>query len=146
MQSAGRQIFRLSYMREKDFQTKLTRWAKHNLTESCAIEAKITHTKRLPFNAVLPHQRQALLHANHGTLAYKIPDIGFGQKPFDMVVLANAKAYVAVMFYARGVKHFYLIPIDAWQKAAMTRAYRSITEPEVATIGQRHELARAEPI
>lgn len=126
-------------MKELNFQTRLTRWAKYNLDHSCAIEAKITKTTRLPLSHLAPHQRLALKASKRGCIAFKIPDVGLGQKPFDMFVLRQVSAYVAVMFYARGCDHFYLIDIDAWDDFATS--HKSLLESDAQRIGRRCSLA-----
>lgn len=126
-------------MKEKDFQTRLTRWAKHTITHSCAIEAKITKTRTLLVSAVQPHQLLALRASTRSVLAFKLPDVGIMQKPFDMFVLAHSDAFLAIQFYRRAVNHFYLVPIDAWDAFVATGA-KSITEKEVERIGQKYIL------
>ena len=127
-------------MRESDFQTKLTRWAKHNLDHSCAIEAKITKTRRLPFSALQPHQLMALQASRRSALAFKIADLGLTPKPFDMFVLVKARAYIAVQFYTKGCKHFYLIPVEAWEQAETAATSRSLTEEDVSKISLKCHL------
>lgn len=100
-------------MTERDFQTRFTRWARHHIKESCACELKISHTKTLPFTAVKEHQRSSLLAAKKACLVYKIPDVGFDQKPFDCVILNKTNAYLVILFHVnRGDKEFYMIDID----------------------------------
>jgi len=129
-------------MREKDLQTRITRYVKNRWQhQSAAIELKITHSKSLSFAAVKDHQIAGLLVAKHGTLAYKIPDTGYDQKPFDMVVLTGAEAYILIMYYQKGCRICYIIDIDVFQKEKETSKRKSLTEERCAEIGEKIVLA-----
>lgn len=109
-------------MQEKDFQTKFSTWWKYNkIYES--FELKITKKSSLPFSRLEPHQLHWLKFGG----GYKIPDVGFDQKPCDFIT-GKPGGYVAVQFYKRGVKHFYIIHIDAWEKCEKTCGRKSLTE------------------
>jgi hypothetical protein len=123
-------------MTERDFQTRFTRWARHNIKESCACELKICKTKTLPFSAVKVHQRSSLLAAKKACLVYKIPDVGFDQKPFDCVILNKTSAYLVVLFHVkRGDNEFYMIDIDTVEDiiAAGRKSIDKETAKEAAT-------------
>lgn len=126
-------------MKEKDFQTRFTRWLRYRWSGSGAFELKICHEKSLPFDAVQPHQEAALLAASDTGLEYKIPDDTRGSKPFDCFKLC-APAFVVVMFYERGTNHFYLISIEVWlfERANSTR--KSLTEERAREIGKLCEF------
>lgn len=123
-------------MKEKDLQTRFSRWLRHNASEygSCAYELKITKGPSVAFASLASHQRLGLLAAKHavGGLCFKIPDAGMGQKPFDQFCLVGGGAYVVVQFYARGVDWAYLVDIDAWVNLERVWERKSITEPELA--------------
>lgn len=115
-------------MTEAKFQTEFTRWAKHNMKTTAAFELKICNEKSLPFNAVKEHQVANLLSARNRSLVYKIPDAGYDQKPFDCFCLSGCEAYVVVMFYTRGEKEFYMIPIDSFVRMQQNSEKKSFTK------------------
>lgn len=127
-------------MKEKDFQTKFTRWLHYRFPGSGAFELKICKGKSLPFSAVQPHQLEALQLASHTGLEYKIPDDSKGAKPFDCFRI-NAPAYVVILFYQTGCKHFYMIDIQSWLSYIQHSDRKSITEAEADRIGTRHEFS-----
>lgn len=123
-------------MRERDLQTKLTHYCRNKWKDgSAAIEVKITKSKSLPFNKVLEHQVAALLLSKHGTFNYKIADTGYDKKPFDMFILNQSKAFIAIMFYTRGCRTIYLIDIDVWCHETKTSKRKSLTEKRAKEIG-----------
>lgn len=93
------------------------------------------------FDAVKPHQINALKVAKHGKLAYKIPDVGIEQKPFDCIFLTGLPAYVLIMFYKKGEKKFYIIDVDVYEKESIESVRRSLTEERASEIGEVYELA-----
>lgn len=107
--------------REAKHQTVFNHWLKHVYKQTAAFELKQTNTS-LPFSALAPHQKEALLNAKHGVLAYKIPDVGY-QNPFDCICLSKIPAYVVVKF----PKSFELISIDIWIKEEEISTRRSLT-------------------
>ena len=123
-------------MLEKDFQLKFNKWVKHNVKGTAVFELKITHGKSLPFNAVQEHQINALRLAKHSSIHFKIPDSGYAQNPFDSFQIANAPAWVVVMFYQRGQKKFYMIDVDVWIKEEETSDRKSLTEERAKEIGK----------
>lgn len=128
-------------MKEKDFQSKFNIWLKHNPSYYGAFELKLTHDPSLPFSAVSAHQVRNLDNAKNSHLIYKIADEGFGQKPFDCFKLQKSPAYIAIMFYRRGQKTFYLIDIDVWIDHVLGSERKSITEKEAVEIGYTCKLA-----
>lgn len=127
-------------MKEKDFQTKFTRWL-HYRYEGCgAFELKITHEKSLPFRALQDHQAAALVAVKHGGIEYKIPDDTIGSKPFDCFRLVGP-AFVIVMFYKHGCRTFYAIDIDDWLREVNVSTRKSLIETRAAEIGTTHQFA-----
>jgi penicillin-binding protein-related factor A (putative recombinase) len=126
---------------EAEFQTQFSRWAKYNLKQTCAWELKFTKEKSLPYNHLAEHQEMALKLAKHGSISYKIADVGQAPKPFDGFTISSGNAFVVPIFYRRGVKVFYLIDIDAWCEHRNKSSRKSITEPECEEIGLACHLA-----
>lgn len=123
-------------MTEQKFLTQLQKWLRANSFPTCVIEAKVAKGKRLPYSALKPHQFRNLRNARKSMITYKIPDDGFGQKPFDCVVFNNVPGYVAVMFYEKkGTKDFYLIPAQAWRFAEVRDTEKSLTPKKADIIG-----------
>lgn len=109
-------------MKEKDFQTKFLKWLKNNpekIKGSAAFELKLTKKSSLPFDAVKPHQVDALLAVKSSGLSYKIPDDSRGYKPFDCFRLNTPNAFVVVQFYTPYEKEFFIIDILDWQRLRM---------------------------
>ena len=130
-------------MEESDFQTKFSTWLKYHPEYWGAFELKITDPDdiSIPFSAVTPHQVRNLSNAKNLHFIWKIPDEGFSQKPFDCFKLQSVPAYVVIMFYRRGQKNFYIIPIDDWITKAETSTRKSLTEKEASEIGYIGTLA-----
>lgn len=128
-------------MKEKDFQTKFTRWAKANIRENAAFELKLAKAPSLPFDAIAEHQVANLLSVKHRSLTYKIPDAGFDQKPFDCFTFSGASAYIVIMFYEkRGEKEFYLIDIDEFLRWKDMSKRKSLTRAEAIGLCTRTGL------
>lgn len=127
-------------MLEKDFQIKFNRWAAHHLKENAVFELKLEKGKSLAFNRLEEHQRNALFLSKHEKIIFKIPDAGY-QNPFDSFMMAEVNAYVVVMFYQRGQKKFYMIPIDEWIAEEQVGGRKSLTEERAAEIGKTCVLA-----
>lgn len=121
-------------MKEADFQTKFSRWARHFLTQTAVWELKLARGP-LPFSAVKEHQERALLLASQTCIHYKIPDVGMAQKPFDGMTICKSPAYVVIQYEKRGNKEFFLIPIDVWVKEKYQSVRRSLTEERCREIG-----------
>ena len=97
--------------RESTFTTKFKKWLHSSLTEptATAYEVKVTPHNRIPFDAVKPHQLEALFAVTDGKFLYKIPDAGW-QNPFDLVVLSRQDAFVVLAFLPeKGKASVYLI-------------------------------------
>lgn len=118
-------------MKEKDFNIRFNHWLKVVHRTTGAYELKVTKTDSLPFSAVKPHQIAALRAAKNGTLVYKIPDIGLGQKPFDNVCLSGTAAFVGVL-YPSGVA--YLIDVDIFIGESQTSERKSLLEARAKVI------------
>lgn len=123
-------------MKESNFQSDFTRWKRNNKNIGVLFELKITKTGSLPFSRLEKHQKDSLLKAKHDELCLKLADIGYERKPADMFCVSGP-AFVVVMFYSWGVKHFYLIDIDVWCKEDTESKRRSLTEQRCAEIGQK---------
>ena len=119
---------------EKNFTTDFNKWLKYRAKFTGAFELKCTNKQSIPFSAVEEHQEDALYAAKHGTVVYKIPDTNITPNPFDTFVLANAPAFVVIMFGAKS-DHFYLIDIDVWQEEKKKSSRKSLTEERAMQIG-----------
>src|SRR3990167_3383382 len=111
---------------EQKFTTEFRKWLMVNLKQTGAYEIKIAHGKSLPFASVKEHQIQALYHAKHGTISFKIPDCGF-QNPFDLFQLVQVPAYIVVRFES---KNFYFLDIDDFINLKNTSVRKSLTEED----------------
>jgi len=115
-------------------EAKLTALLRKHLTHvrlglgSCAIEVKVTPGLSIPFDAVQPHQLQALKNAEQ-VLVWKIADDSRGVKPFDIFMLENARAFVALAFLKPRTKTVvYLVPVSVWIELSVTSPRKSVTE------------------
>lgn len=129
-------------MREKDIQTVF----KKNNAVIGVFELKLCKSLSIPFEAVKPHQVDALLAVKSKTgLYYKISDsfvidrtrgVRFpSKKPFDCFYLAGIPAFVVICFYIpRERKSFYYIPIQEFLKLKKQSKKKSITEAEIPII------------
>lgn len=85
--------------REAEFGLLFRHWLRANPRPvSCAFELKQTTINSLPFSDVQEHQLAALLAVTDSSLLYKIPDDSRGVKPFDMVYLTHADAFVVIKY------------------------------------------------
>lgn len=96
--------------REANFGRLFRHWIKANPQKSAAFELKQTTTNRFAYRDIPDHQLTALSVAKHGELLYKIPDDSRGVKPFDMVYLATADAFVVILYPG----FFVLVDVDAF--------------------------------
>lgn len=80
-----------------------------------------------------------LFQAKNNKIGYKLPDTGYSQKPFDFFGY-KGPAYVVIMYYQKGVKHFYLIDIDVWIEERDKSTRKSLVEARAKEIGVRHEF------
>lgn len=117
-------------MKEKDFQKTFNHWLKAVWKQTGAFELKLVKKGALPYSAVAPHQIEALLNAQHGTLVYKIPDVGY-QNPFDTFCLSSVPAFVVVK-YPSG--EAYGIGIDDFIRQRDRSSRKSLTEDEAEAI------------
>ena len=122
-------------MKERNFQTQFGHWLKANFKESAAFELKSVKGSSCPFNAVQPHQIQALEHVKHGMLYHKIPDVGF-QNPFDCFCLYNADAFVVIRY---GSGRFFGIDIDDFVEQSKESDRKSLTEDRAKLICSFHD-------
>lgn len=101
-------------MTEAQFQSKFTAWLKERGKESAAYELKVAKGRSLALSKIEEHQIVALDRANRGILAYKIPDLGPGYKPFDAFSLHQTAAYVVILYQRGGenTRDFYRVPIS----------------------------------
>lgn len=136
-----RQDDTLKQMKEADFQTAFNKWLKYHPEYHGAFELKLTHDPSLPFSAVSAHQINALKNVKDHHLIFKIPDEGYAQKPFDCFKMQGYPAHIAIMFYRRGQKTFYLIDINTWVDHVLGSKRMSITEKEAVDIGYTCILA-----
>lgn len=92
-------MYNVTMKREAQFTTRFKKWLHmHSLIPSTgAFEIKVTPNKRIPFDAVKPHQIEALLAVKNGKFIYKIPDAGW-QNPFDVLLMAGQPAWVVLAF------------------------------------------------
>jgi predicted nucleic acid-binding Zn ribbon protein len=121
-------------MNESDFQTKFTRYLKYR-GETGAYELKLAKGKSLAFSSVADHQYESLQCAKLYTLVHKISDEGLSRKPFDCFCLKKTPAYIVVMYYSIGIKHFYMIDINDFIKEKMICRRKSLTEKRAGEIG-----------
>jgi len=130
---------------EKSFQVEFGK----NNTQEGVFELKITKSRSVRFDAVQPHQREALLNAQSDDGVYhKIADqtigrgLNFGYtqpKPFDCFLIRNTRAYVVVMFYEpRKRKMVYYIEIKTWLALERIIPKKSITEALLVEDGIYH--------
>lgn len=118
-------------MREKDFYAPVQKWMRSEFRKTCVIELKLVKTKSFNFNDVKEHQVANLLSVYRGFLSYKIADVGFDQKPFDLIAYNQCPAYVGVIFYEeRKKKNLYLIPIQVFLALKGASIKSSLTEIE----------------
>jgi hypothetical protein len=116
--------------REAKANTVFMHWLKTVYKQTGAFELKQTTGNSIPFDAVAPHQIAALEAANHGVLAFKIPDGTFSQSPFDCFTLAKVPAYVVIKY----PKCFELIAIDTFTLENKRSKRRSLTSERAHAI------------
>lgn len=130
--------------REAKFTTKLIRWIKANniIFASGLVEVKVSPNGSYPFSALPDHQIFAVWLCQESCVVYKIPDVGSGQKPADIMIINKGKGYYIFRFWGdkRGNKEFYLIPIDKLIKEIKNSKRRSLTETRAKEIGKCYKL------
>lgn len=87
------------------------------------------------------HQVAALLLTKRTGLVYKIPDAGYGQKPFDCFFL-KGQAYVVVMFWKPGQKEFFMIDIDEFVKLREETGRPSLTVEDAQRVGSQYAIGQ----
>lgn len=133
-------VYIIRFVTEANFQTEFSKWLKYRHYKTGAFELKLCKGPSLPWSALAPHQKDALYHAKHGHLVYKITDTGMTQKPFDCFMMVMVPTFVVVMFYKRGQKQFYMIDIDRWCEEEQRGLRKSITPEMAAEMGTLCEL------
>ena len=113
-------------MKEKDIQTKFTRWLKKHKRPG-AYELKICKGKSLPFAAVKEHQVNFLLKTQIEGIAHKLSDFTPGLKPYDCFFL-HAPAFVVVSFWEPRNLRTYMINIDSFIEMRDCSNRKSLTE------------------
>lgn len=110
--------------REASFTLYFRHWLKANPMPSSAFELKQSVTESLSFDAVKQHQLDFLLACtkSHGFL-YKIPDDSRGIKPFDMVNLTLAYAWVVIRY----PHNFHIISIETFLLEKSRSKRKSLT-------------------
>lgn len=114
---------------EANFNTYFNHWLKNIHKKTGAFELKQTKGNSLAFNAVVPHQIQALKNAKNGVLVYKIPDVGY-QNPFDCFSLAGVDSFVVIKY----PEFFCLIDINDWIQEEKISERRSLTSKRALEI------------
>lgn len=122
-------------MKEKNFQSRFSKWLKYRYQGTACFELKITKTSSIPFNDVKEHQLNALLNAKHNHIEFKIPDDSIGQKPFDCFRLEKVPSYVVIQYYRHGQDEFIMIDIDDFIKEIEISPRKSLTEDRAKEIG-----------
>ena len=111
-------------MKERRYSAEFSRFLKRRNFPSSCFELKMAK-KSLPFFAVKKHQEEALWHAKHGQLVWKIQDCGW-QNCFDYFLLNKVSSYVVIKY--SGLKDPCFIDIDLWLKEKKNSARKSLTE------------------
>src|SRR3990167_2011484 len=125
-------------MKESDFQSRFGQWLQHRFKGSGIFELKLCKGTSLPYEAVKDHQIAALLAANNNErgLYFKMPDCGW-TNPCDCYILRQTPAFVVVMFYKRGQKEFFMIPVRNFVTSKANSLRKSLTEADCGRIGIR---------
>lgn len=118
--------------REAKFNTLYNSWARNIYKRTHAYELKQTIRSSIAYSLLEKHQEDWLLTVKTNVAVFKIPDLG-NINPFDGFCLANAPAFVVVLF--QKTKVFYLIDIENWIHYRDRKAKRkSLTEGEADSI------------
>ena len=123
-------------MTEKSYYTPLSAYylkEAKRIKQTIVWEAKFTHTDRLSFKCLAPHQEDWLLRAETGA-SFKIPDEGRGQKPFDGTVWYRAKALFVAIYYKPRATEIYEIPIRVFLKEKYESGDKSLTATKAKEI------------
>lgn len=125
-------------MKEKDVQTKFTRWLK-KYKQPGGYELKICKTKSMPFSAVKEHQVHFLVKTQVEGIAHKLSDFTPGLKPYDCFFL-HAPAYVVVAFWEPRNLRVYMINIDDFLEMRDCSKRKSLTETMARAAGRTINL------
>lgn len=138
-------------MKEKDFQREFGVWLKQNEPPTTVFELKICKQASIRFDAVKPHQIEALAQAKHGTLYHKIADspVSWGAatpmrytapKPFDCFVMHKVQAFIVIYPYEPGTRHgsrdMIWIDVDRWMELEQRSDKKSIKITQLKLEGQ----------
>lgn len=97
---------------EKDYYGLINQYYTKHAKETIAWEAKLTKTNSIPFKSLAPHQEEKLLKSER-VFAYKYPDVGMAQKPYDGSVLVGATAiFIAIYYKPRATRIFEILLRD----------------------------------
>jgi len=142
---------------EKTMQSIFGRHLRKNPPPTAEVyELKISKKNSIPFDAVQPHQIEALQAAQTGGYYFKIPDqpVSWGastqmrfaaKKPFDCFMIVNTPAFVVLWFYKlRQPKVFIKIPIRTFLAEKAISERKSLTETRALEIGESISIARGE--
>ena len=87
------------HKKEQTFQTKFGQWMREKWWGgSAAFELKVAKGDEIALSAFRKHQITALLASKRSQVHYKLPDTGFGYKPFDSFVLRRSGAFAVILF------------------------------------------------
>lgn len=104
--------------REANITPKVLEYFRENYPYPCAIEIKVSPRKYISENALLPHQKLALLAASSPQgLVHKLSDEAMRRQPFDAFLLKNTHAYVVAVFLHKDVRLALAIKVEDWQGA-----------------------------
>ncbi len=97
----------------------------------CVIELK--HAKggtSIPYSVMEEHQEPSLRGAQDGVFVWKIDDVGYRKKPFDLIGVSDAYAFIAVRF----ARFIAIISIDVWQQEREKKERKSLTKDRARII------------
>ena len=117
-------------MKESKFSDVFRHYMRAHPMKSAAFELKQTKTNSISFSKLEDHQADALVAAKTRGILHKIGDETTRQKPFDMVYLRKAEAYVVIK-YPDG---FYFIDIHRFLKEKEESYRKSLTSQRAKEI------------
>lgn len=122
----------MAIKREAEFGSLFRHWlrSQKQWEGSAAFELKQTREHSIPFSDVQDHQIAALEASQATGLLYKIPDDSRGVKPFDMVFLQFARAYVVIRY----PKFFCLISVGTFTAERDRSDRKSLIESKAREI------------
>lgn len=119
-------------MKEKNYYAPLSKYYTRMTECSMAIEVKICKGNSLPFSSLHAHQEEFLLQSERA-FAHKIPDVGRLRKPYDIILVHQARAVVVVIFYLPRQTEIYEITIRQWIHAR--QKLKNLTRKSAGTYG-----------